>query len=51
MDETINFKPLEWQVGMTFSSIEKFKQSVIKYALVQGYDLKFNVSNETRKSI
>jgi len=53
--EQIEFKSLQWTVRMIFKTIEKFiekfKDVVARYAIVEGYDLKRGVSDSRRKSI
>ncbi|KAJ8431380.1 hypothetical protein Cgig2_027974 [Carnegiea gigantea] len=36
---------------MTFGTIEKFKEAVIRFALAQGYDLTFSVSDSKRRRV
>ena len=41
VDTNTYFKKLKWKVGMTSTTIQKFKDTVVKFTLAQGYDLKF----------
>jgi len=36
-------------VGMTFGTAKKFKEVVVRLALAQCYDLKFSISDSTKK--
>ncbi|KAJ8430596.1 hypothetical protein Cgig2_001681 [Carnegiea gigantea] len=45
INEHTDYKKPKWEVGMTFGTMQKFKQAMIIFALVQGYDLTFNVSD------
>ncbi|KAJ8424369.1 hypothetical protein Cgig2_007818 [Carnegiea gigantea] len=54
IDEHIDYKKLKWKVGMTFGmtfgTIHKFKQAVIRFGLAQGYDLTFSESDSKRRT-
>jgi len=49
VDDNIDFKKLKWQVGMCFATAQKFKDAIVRFALVQSFDLKFNISDARRK--
>ncbi|KAJ8453186.1 hypothetical protein Cgig2_008070 [Carnegiea gigantea] len=51
IDEHTDYKKLKWKVGMTYGTMHKFKQAVIRFGLAQGYDLTFSVSNSKRKGL
>ena len=51
IDEHTDYKKLTWEVGMTFGTMEKFKEAVIRFALAQGYDLTFSVSDSKRRRV
>ncbi|KAJ8444569.1 hypothetical protein Cgig2_013848 [Carnegiea gigantea] len=51
INEHTDYKKLTWEVGMTFGTMEKFKEVVIRFALAQGYDLTFSVSDSKRRRL
>ena len=38
-------------MGKTFGIVTKFKDAVVRFSLVQGFDFKIDVSDLTRKRI
>ncbi|KAL2893750.1 Thrombospondin-4 [Bienertia sinuspersici] len=44
-----DFSKFQWKVGQTFPSREEFRQAVAKYAILQGRNLGFVVSNKARR--
>jgi len=51
IDEHTDYEKLRWEVGMTFGTMHKFKQAVIRFALAQGYDLTFSVFDRKRQRV
>ena len=49
VDEDTDLKKLKWQVGVTYRTIEMFKDSISRFAIAQGYDMKINISDLRRK--
>ena len=49
MSEHTDFARFEWKVGFRFPNREAFRQSVAKYAVVQGKNLAFVSSNKNRQ--
>ncbi|KAJ8440983.1 hypothetical protein Cgig2_020012 [Carnegiea gigantea] len=49
VDEYIDYEKLKWQVGMTFGTIQGFKDAISRFAIAQGYDLKISISDSRRK--
>ncbi|KAJ8438978.1 hypothetical protein Cgig2_018889 [Carnegiea gigantea] len=45
INEHTDHRKLKWEVGMTFGAMHKFKPAVIRFALAQGYDMTFIVSD------
>jgi len=39
------FKSLKWQVGMTFGSVEKFKEVIIRFTFANRYNLRHAISD------
>ncbi|KAL2894767.1 DNA translocase FtsK [Bienertia sinuspersici] len=44
-----DFSKFQWKVGQRFPSREEFRQAVVKYAILQGRNLGFVVSNKARR--
>ncbi|KAL2901663.1 Transposase for insertion sequence element IS406 [Bienertia sinuspersici] len=44
-----DFSKFQWKVGQRFPSREEFRQAVAKYAILQGRNLGFVVSNKARR--
>ena len=44
-------KKLKWQVGMRFATTQIFKEAIVRFALAQGFDLNFNISDVGRKGL
>ena len=51
VDEHIDFKKLKWQIGMTFGTIDRFKDTLSRFVITQGYDSKIGISNSRRKRV
>ena len=51
IDEHADYKKLKWKVRMTYGTMHKFKQAVIRFGLAQGYDLTFSMSKSKRRGL
>ena len=51
VDEHTDFKKLKWQVGMTFRTVQGFKDVISSFAIAQGYDLKIGISDSRRRRV
>ncbi|KAH9613758.1 hypothetical protein KSS87_007755 [Heliosperma pusillum] len=48
VDEKSDFSKLKWCVGIRFPNPELFKEAVTRYAVAQGRDLTFDISDKAR---
>lgn len=45
---SVDFRTFQWKVGQRFPNRESFKQAVASFAIMQGRNLRFNISNKKR---
>ena len=46
--ENTNFSTFQWKVGLRFPNRDAFKKAIAKYAVTNGKNLSFVVSNKNR---
>ncbi|CAH9106999.1 unnamed protein product [Cuscuta epithymum] len=49
VDSNTDFSTFEWKVGQRFATREDFKRAVAKFAILQGRNLSFAMSNKKRQ--
>ncbi|CAH9050621.1 unnamed protein product [Cuscuta epithymum] len=48
VDNDATLKMLVWKVGMKFASPEIFKKQVVRYAVIEGYSIRFSLCAKNR---
>ena len=49
MNENTDFSIFKWKVGLRFQNKDAFKKAVAKFAVTNGRNLSFAVSNKNRQ--